>query len=381
MIGRESNGMRCNRGPSIGVVWSRLLAFVAGTITRSAAPVGGLFPRGVYMSWEATAFVNNLRSGVTRSEKFLLLILSNYHNTEKQAAWPSLSTISRDSLLSVRQVSRMVNRLQAKNVLTITPDGARGQNIYRFVGLDVEMTIDNLSIVPAVPTIDNSAPTIDISRTTIDILEPTIDIAMSTNPTVEPTVEPILEPIAGAKRAKRRAVATKKVQRSGHETWASPWVQTFGDAYELVYEKPYESHRGDYSQLRKLTLLPDKTGQPWLTLERFQQGVAHYFSSDLGNHTLADLAVRFGSFYRSALDRYGKPVIAPVSVNGTRTKRETENERNRRENAEYLAALDRAAAGADLEAPASITGNSRTVIDDERRGSGLDGKLLEPRFG
>lgn len=151
------------------------------------------------MSWEATAYVNSIRSGISRSEKLLLLVLANYHNKDKRAAWPSLKSLSEDGLISVRQASRLVNRLQAKGVLTITPEGARGLNIYRFVGFDVEPTIDKVSIVPPVPTID-------ISRTTIDISDPTIDIAVSTNPTREPTTEP------SVKRAASRAPADERLQ-------------------------------------------------------------------------------------------------------------------------------------------------------------------------
>lgn len=175
-----------------------------------------------------------------------------------------------------------------------------------------------------------------------------------------------------------KAKSRKKAEVSEKAAWAEAWLSVFEDAYQLTHQCPYKRKTADFVQLAALVRgMPEQ----WLTPERFIQAVQNYFSSDIGTHTLADLATRFGDFYRSPLDRFKVPIKRPESVNGAPTKRETENERNRRENAEYLAALDRAAAGTDLEAPASVTGNSRSTSDDERRGPGLDGKLLEPRFG
>lgn len=91
-----------------------------------------------------------------------------------------------------------------------------------------------------------------------------------------------------------------------------PFYESFREKYEAIYECPYRSKKGDFVQLSDCR----KQGGEWLTLPRWSKAVEHYFSSDLGNHTLADLASRFGAFYRAPLDRYGKPLNQNGASNG-----------------------------------------------------------------
>ena len=55
------------------------------------------------MSWKATAYVKELREGLTVTDKFVLLMLAEYHRTDDKLTWPSASTLALDCLLrSVR---------------------------------------------------------------------------------------------------------------------------------------------------------------------------------------------------------------------------------------------------------------------------------------
>lgn len=171
----------------------------------------------------------------------------------------------------------------------------------------------------------------------------------------------------GSKPAKSR----KKAEVSEKAAWAEAWLSVFEDAYELTHECPYKRKTADFIQLATLLkAMPER----WMTPERFAQGVQNYFSSDIGTHTLADLASRFGDFYRSPLDRFKVPIKRPESVNGAPTRRETEGERKRRAVRESIAA-DYAKAG-DHQAASRVLAGDSWPVDDGPGGTEPDGKLL-----
>ncbi|MBZ5569471.1 MAG: hypothetical protein LAN64_16685 [Acidobacteriia bacterium] len=69
------------------------------------------------MSWEANNYVNALTecpdgAELTRGQKCLLLVLSNFHNSEVRAAWPSMATLSRLSLASEDTTRRDLGYMQ-----------------------------------------------------------------------------------------------------------------------------------------------------------------------------------------------------------------------------------------------------------------------------
>jgi Helix-turn-helix domain len=99
----------------------------------------------VPLSWEATSYVKRLERApngvpITRSEKLLLLILADYHNTEQRCAWPSAHTLAKDALLTVRHVRRVIASAKQKQILCVTkrlhPDGDYDSNSYLFHALD-----------------------------------------------------------------------------------------------------------------------------------------------------------------------------------------------------------------------------------------------------
>lgn len=82
--------------------------------------------------------------------------------------------------------------------------------------------------------------------------------------------------------------------------------EKFCEAFLQSNSCPYLSKRADFIQLAELKKKSLSLG--WeITQERFAHALRNYFSSELGNYTLADLSTRFSTFYRAALDRFGKP--------------------------------------------------------------------------
>lgn len=90
------------------------------------------------MSWKASGYVKELREDITVTEKFVLLVLAEYHNTEKKAAWPSVATLAADCLMTERGVQQILTRLtQKKFIIRSRSVGGRGNvSAYQIVGVD-----------------------------------------------------------------------------------------------------------------------------------------------------------------------------------------------------------------------------------------------------
>ncbi len=89
------------------------------------------------MSWKGTAFVKEIRSGLTVTEKFVLLMLGEYHHSESRSTWPSIQTIAQDCLMTERAVQGILSRLEQKEFIKRDLGGGRGRTTaYKIVGLD-----------------------------------------------------------------------------------------------------------------------------------------------------------------------------------------------------------------------------------------------------
>lgn len=72
------------------------------------------------MSWKATAFVKPMThypdgTKIRAAEKLLLFVLADDHNEGRGYAWPSQKTLAKNSLLSDRQVRRLLTKILSKN--------------------------------------------------------------------------------------------------------------------------------------------------------------------------------------------------------------------------------------------------------------------------
>lgn len=112
------------------------------------------------MSWHASAYVRELDQGITRSEKLLLFVIADFHNTDLGFAFASRATLARDALMSERQLYRLTNSLMSKGFLVIqSRAGARRSNRYFLPGLN-ELNTDMASGLPKSQTLTSGGPTL-----------------------------------------------------------------------------------------------------------------------------------------------------------------------------------------------------------------------------
>jgi hypothetical protein len=74
------------------------------------------------MSWIASAFVKGLArcpdgAPMSRGQKLLALILADYHNTHRNAAWPSVPTLAEEALTSHAQAKRDLGYLEEHGLI------------------------------------------------------------------------------------------------------------------------------------------------------------------------------------------------------------------------------------------------------------------------
>src|SRR5208282_3833310 len=113
------------------------------------------------MSWKATAFVKEIVDNITPTEKLLLFVLADYHNTARHVAWPTLETLATESLMSKRNAIRMMANLEAKGVIKRehVQGDSRNTTFYSFPALDSRCQIVTCEPSPGDTPGDNSGDT------------------------------------------------------------------------------------------------------------------------------------------------------------------------------------------------------------------------------
>ena len=155
------------------------------------------------MSWRATAYVAEIVDNITRSEKLLLLCLSNRFNDDENCSWASVPKLARQSLMSERTAHRALDGLAAKGFISI---GLRpGQSsVYLITGVSViDRTTDKMAGVvewrngtPTPAKMDgtsagNGTPPLPKELITRITLDTTVADEQRTvnEPSIEPSVE------------------------------------------------------------------------------------------------------------------------------------------------------------------------------------------------
>jgi hypothetical protein len=93
------------------------------------------------MSWWASGYVKAMSlapSGdrLTRDEKFVALILADYHDMERNVAWPSRPRLADDALMSLRHCIDVLRSLERKAVIEVVSGNGRGNcSSYKFLHL------------------------------------------------------------------------------------------------------------------------------------------------------------------------------------------------------------------------------------------------------
>lgn len=122
--------------------------------------------------------------------------------------------------------------------------------------------------------------------------------------------------------------ATSGSTRRSSKRRPIPEYEIFITRFQVEYGMPYQSAAKDFVQFAGLQKKCADTN--WeLTEANFRRAMENYFGSELGQHTFADLCARFSAFFRSPLDRFGKPVQSangkPATSNLARQLEEASN--------------------------------------------------------
>lgn len=133
------------------------------------------------MSWKACAYVKEITKGIKAPEKFLLLLLAEYHNTAQQVAWPSIPQLAEDALISERQARRTIASLEEKKFIRrVRPTGGHETTYYEILGL-----VQNLS-EKLVETGKQGGQNVLPKKSRVDIREDIQGRAIRKEPVIEP---------------------------------------------------------------------------------------------------------------------------------------------------------------------------------------------------
>ena len=103
-----------------------------------------------------------------------------------------------------------------------------------------------------------------------------------------------------------------------HSAPKNEHYESFAKFYQRAYSYPYVSHKADFVQLanwKKVDVSQPSGASPMV---EFEKALTNYFATPQANHTLRDFITRYAIFHRSALDRFGKPIIQAAIPNGER---------------------------------------------------------------
>lgn len=146
------------------------------------------------MSWKATAFVKDIRENILHTEKFVLLLLAEYHNPARNVAWPSVPTLAADAILSERQMTRVLASLEQKGFIARSRENSPHATVsYEICGL--RSRDDNMSTLGVTSGMTSATSGVTSKASRDDIC----DTAIRKEP-----LEPLLEPIEPILRAPRK---------------------------------------------------------------------------------------------------------------------------------------------------------------------------------
>lgn len=154
------------------------------------------------MSWKATAFVKDIRENILHTEKFVLLLLAEYHNPARNVAWPSVPTLAADAILSERQMTRVLASLEQKGFIARSRENSpRATVSYEICGLHSRG--DNMSTLGVTSGVTSATSGVTSEASRGDIC----DTAIRKEP-----LEPLLEPIEPILRAPRKIFNPPRIE-------------------------------------------------------------------------------------------------------------------------------------------------------------------------
>lgn len=227
------------------------------------------------MSWKASAYVKEITHGITPSEKLVLFVLADYHNTSQKAAWPNLKDLASESLLTESGLCRLLDRIEAKGFIKRISGGGRGnRTLYIIPGVDPNT--DRSTVFSEIETLTETALNTDRNTDRGDspykeepVLEPQTSILSS--PPV-PTGDLVL------KSDERVLDRPKKKQTPPRgDPRHSPFLKKLNDCW--VYLNPgVPNFSWSGGEVGQLAIFLRKW--PKLTIEEFHDWLMAYCDSD-----------------------------------------------------------------------------------------------------
>jgi hypothetical protein len=141
------------------------------------------------VSWKATAWAKETRGHAGYATKTLLYTLADYHDTEKDLAWPSQTTLSDDCEMPLRTVQHSLAWLETRGFITTVQKGNQYQPTHYRLNFSVAGA---QSYEPATSGPATIAPASEPA--TSDIVNPQRDTSEPATPVGTSLQEPPLEP-------------------------------------------------------------------------------------------------------------------------------------------------------------------------------------------
>lgn len=271
------------------------------------------------MGYQAKAIKAVLEHSKARgSDRLVLMVLATHADDVNFEGFPGRMLLCKEAGMEERNLVYCLKRLEAIGEIEIKRGSGRG-NLTRYkILLPSAEKVQTLAPFPPQKKVQPSAPFIDEkvqATASFESLERVQNPAERVqNPGIKgakPTCAyNEIEHSEGTIRELNKSLPTPSVNSPPS---AQALARIFDEAFLAAINCPYVSKSADFVQLNKLQ--KSLAGKDWeLTEVRFRQAVANYFASELGQFTLADLAVRFASFHHSPLDRFGKPIESKIAT-------------------------------------------------------------------
>lgn len=258
--------------------------------------------------------------------RLVILVIAAHANAQGKDAWPNEQTICAEAQLGERAVRYAIRELEKLGELVV--NGGHGRGIHRQYEIKLPIAKEGQDL-----------PLLHL------VLTPNSDSEKGENSTEKGAESAPKKRAEGNKRGKTRQkkgqnwtgkgakfdglYKEEKSMNSPEKSMSSAnaldgcisvdrCLELFEEHRKSIggYEAPYRRRREDFIQLNALLQLCMENN--WLlTEDRFLHGLKHYLETPQSSHTLADFTTRFSEFYRTANDRFNKPVEQKGKSNAT----------------------------------------------------------------
>jgi len=216
------------------------------------------------MSWEATAWAKKTRGHTSAGQKLVLLILADYHNTEKGMAWPSQRTLADDCEIPIRTIQHHLRTLEQTGFITTLQKGNQHSPSQYRLNFACTQSREPATSEPA--TIAHT-PEPAIS----DIVNPQPHTSEPATPRITSRQEPPIEPTL----SNRKKVSKSSSSPSGSPEGGTKTVEPL-EVSDEFRAKMAEKYLRYWGAERTVAIIEDalnhKASRKWIKVERGVDG-------------------------------------------------------------------------------------------------------------